>query len=106
MERVSINRIISILILTSISTYTCNGANNNNSLSLSNCDTFESEDSQEVNIWSIPPKIVVSAAPGHLKIDEDNSTYVIEAIGIEIRIDCWAPYPIDIDFKGHLVRHT
>jgi len=50
------------------------------------------------------PKILVSSAPGNLKLDEDNSTYVVETIGIEIRVDCWAPYPINIDFKGHLVR--
>jgi hypothetical protein len=54
-----------------------------------------------------PPKISVSATPGNLRLeDENNSTYVVEAIGIEIRIDCWAPYPIDVEFKGHLVRNN
>jgi len=51
-----------------------------------------------------PPRTLISSAPEHIKFYNGNYSVVIDGIGIEIRFDCWAPYPIDVQFKGHLVR--
>lgn len=49
------------------------------------------------------PKLHISSVPNYLQILND-STILIRKVGIEVRLDCWAPFPIDVEFNGHLVR--
>ena len=55
----------------------------------------------------------ISTSPNYLhfesrneneNVNENAKIVMITRVGIEVRVDCWAPFPINIEFDGHLVR--
>lgn len=61
----------------------------------SNCPGFDQTETK--------PRFELSKYPKSLVIQDGNSAFIKQENVFEFHLDCWASYPIDVKFTGHLV---